>query len=125
MLAEGMMIYDGSANLQPEHRRVVKLARAASPLDAVFLITDFNRNCLRTKLEPIDIASFFQQFSGIDLEAMRTKVAKLRADENYFGEKRWTGRALDEIYEEMRARHPGFGDAIYRQSLDKGIVSMR
>jgi len=63
--------------------------------------------------------------SPSEVESLKRQANGLHADEEYFGKKHWTGRKHEEIYKEMRTRHPGFGQVSYELALQCGIVMMR
>jgi hypothetical protein len=119
-MGEGSM---GNESKSSERELTIARARSRSILDAAYLIADFNSRCRITQERPIDLAGEIS--SAIEAEALSVKVNALRADEVYFGEKHWTGRASDEIYEEMRQRHPGFALETYELALRRGILAMR
>jgi hypothetical protein len=75
--------------------------------------------------EPITLDEVVSGVSPSEAEILKRKANALHADEGYFGQKRWTGREHEEIYKEMRDRHPGFGRVSYELALDRGIFAMR
>ena len=115
----------GSVSSSTERSRVIERAHAGSALDAAYVIADFNRRCRMLREEPIHLEEVISQMSPGEVEVLNRKSNALHADEGYFGEKYWTGRKHEEIYKEMRDRHPDFGAASYELALHRGIIAMR
>ena len=108
-----------------ERSRVIDRAHSGSMLDATYVIADFNRRRFLFREEPIYLEEVINGVSPSEAEVLNRKASALHADEGYFGEKYWTGQTHEEIYQEMRERHPGFGPVSYELALHRGIVAMR
>jgi hypothetical protein len=108
-----------------ERSRVIERADASSSLDAAYIIADFNRRCRMLREEPITLEEVVSGAGPREAEILKRQANGLHADEGYFGEKHWTGRDHEEIYKEMRDRHPGFGQVSYELALHRGIIAMR
>jgi hypothetical protein len=108
-----------------ERQKVIERARASSPADAAYLIADYNRRRLIYKEESLSLKETRSELGQPEIEILERQANALFADEGYFGEKHWTGRSHEDIYEEMRQRHPGFGQAAYDLALMRGIIATR
>lgn len=108
-----------------ERQKVIERARAGSPADAAYLIADYNRRRFMHKEERLSLQETAPELDQSEIELFERQANALFADEGYFGQKHWTGRSHEDIYEEMRQRHPGFGQAAYALALMHGIIAMR
>jgi hypothetical protein len=117
-----MISMDGKPTSGTEREQTIERARSASPLDAAYIVLDFKKMRGQSPILLEDIISGLQQE---EIEFLKRRANALSADEGYFGEKHWTGRPHEQIYMEMRERHPGFGRDTYELALRRGIISMR
>jgi hypothetical protein len=106
-------------------RWVIEHALAGSPSDAVYLVSDFNRYCSVRNERPIALEDILKVENPAELKALEQGAMALHADEAYFGEQYWAGRPHEQIYEEMRKRHPGFGQKVYEHAFHRGIFDTR
>ncbi|WP_158929390.1 hypothetical protein [Acidisphaera sp. S103] len=104
---------------------MIENARAGSALDAAYVVADFNRRCRMLREELIDLEKTISGLVPSEVETVKRKANALHADEGYFGERHWTDKKREEIYKEMRDRHPGFGPSSYELALHRGIIAMR
>jgi hypothetical protein len=116
---------DSEPTSDRERERTIERARSASPLDAAYIVLDFNKSCLRRGQPPIPFEGTIPGLPQEEIELLKKAASALSADECYFGDKHWTGRPHEQIYGEMRERHPGFGRDTYELALHRGIISMR
>jgi hypothetical protein len=112
-------------NIASERQKVIERALASSPADAAYRIGDFNRRRFLYNEEGLALEEVLPELSQSDIEILKRKSNALFADEGYFGEKHWTGRSREDIHEEMRQRHSGFGQEVYDLALMRGIIAAR
>ena len=116
------MIDDAIAS---EREQRVERARASEPLDAAFIIEEFNVRHIFGKQRQIEYVEVVEGLDPDQIESLRRRARALLADKAYFGEKLWTGRSRGAIFVEMRERHPGFSQRTYEGVLSRGQFSSR
>jgi hypothetical protein len=98
---------------------------ATAPLDKLFWLSDYNERCSMRKLPRVEIEVYIRSTPDDTLSELRRKINPLKRNSGYFGEKAFAGAAESTILAEMKRRHPGFSDSVYKRVPQLGLISMR